>query len=218
MYADSALCLVVQHILQETIMRWVFLLPLVFVISQPVTAALKKCVGDDGIVHYYSNILPPECHDKATVEMNKLGVVIRKNEVADKSLTVVDQAQQEAAEQKQQAERRRDEVLLNTYTSEEEIDWALERNVHPIELNIIGIEKRLDIVRAQLQSLQQQADEAEQAGSPTLTAIKEDMLPVERMVASLQKELTENQQRIKNIQEKFELDRKRFLELIVRTP
>jgi len=175
-------------------------------------------VGDDGVVHYYSNILPPECHDKATVEMNKLGVVLRKNEVEDKSLPAVDQAEVEAVEQKQQEARRRDEVLLNTYTSEEEIDWALERNVHPIELNIVGIEKRLDIVRTQLQSLQQQADEAERTDSPTLTAIKEDMLPVERGVVSLQEELVENQARIKNIQEKFEADRKRFLELVAQMP
>ncbi len=199
-------------------MRWIFLMALVFVISQPVSAALKKCVDDDGVAHYYSNILPPECHDKATVEMNKLGVVLRKNEVEDKSLPAVDQAEVEAAEQKQEEARRRDEVLLNTYTSEEEIDWALERNVHPIELNIVGIEKRLDIVRTQLQSLQQQADEAERTDSPTLTAIKEDMLPVERGVVSLQEELAENQARIKNIQAKLEADRKRFLELIVQMP
>lgn len=194
-------------------MRWILPISIIFVFSQPLSAALKKCVDDDGVVHYYSSILPPECHDKSTVEMNKLGVVIRKNEAVDKSLPVIDKAQQEAAEQKQKIEKRRDEVLLRTYTSEEEIDWALERNVHPIELNIVGIEKRLDITQAQLQSLRQQADEAEQANSPTLTAIKEDMVPVERGVISLQKELIENQSRIKYIQEKFEIDRKRFLEL-----
>ncbi|MCH9638596.1 MAG: hypothetical protein K0U40_03780 [Betaproteobacteria bacterium] len=194
-------------------MRWIFPISFVLVFSQPVTAALKKCVDDNGVAHYYSSILPPECHDKTTVEMNKLGVVIRKNEAVDKTLPVIDKAQQEAAEQKQKIEQRRDEVLLKTYTSEKEIDWALERNVHPIELNIVGIEKRLMIIRAQLQSLQQQATEAERTNSPTLAAIKEDMLPVERGVASLQKELIENQLRIKNIQEKFEIDRKRFLEL-----
>ena len=84
--------------------------------------------------------------------------------------------------------------------------------------NIVGIEKRLEIIRAQLQSLQLQADDAKRTNSPTLAAIKEDMLPVERGVASLQKELIENQLRIQNIQEKFEIDRKRFQELTQNFP
>jgi len=194
-------------------MWWAILISFVFVIAQPVSAALKKCEGDDGMVHYYAEILPPECEDKATVEMNKLGVVIRTNEAKDKTLPVVDKAQQEADEQKRKEQQRRDMVLRSTYTSEEEIDLAIARNVHPIELNIIGIEKRLEIVLTQLGSLQQQAEKAERTNSPTLPAIKEDMLPVQRMVDSLRKELAENKERIIRVQAKFDVDRKRFLEL-----
>ena len=62
-------------------MRLVLFFFLCFVVIQPISAALKKCKGDDGVTHYYANIMPPECQEKTTIEMNYRGVVLRKNEV-----------------------------------------------------------------------------------------------------------------------------------------
>lgn len=201
-------------------MRWIIFISIMLVFTQPVSAALKKCVDDRGMFHYYDKVLPAECQDKATVEMNNLGVVIRKNEIdqnkvdpaAEKAL----KAQKEEEELRLKEEQRRDTVLLSTYTSEQEIELARERNIHPIKLNIIGIEKRLGIAQTQLDALQKQAEDAEKAGSPTLAAIKTDIQPAERDVLSLRRELAETQGRMKSIQSRFDADKKRFLELSVK--
>lgn len=191
------------------------LIPLLFVFVQPVSAALKKCKDDVGMFHYYNKILPAECQGKATVEMNKLGVVIKRNEIKEE---VVESAEDEksklAAERVLKEKERRDMVLLNIYTSEEAIDLARERNVKPVELAIVGVKKRLEIARSQLETLQKQVDAAGKAGSPALAAIKKDMIPVERDVANLENELNMSKKRIQTIQAKFDADKERFLQLM----
>ncbi|MCB1984633.1 MAG: hypothetical protein H6936_06990 [Burkholderiales bacterium] len=186
------------------------LIATLFIFTQPSLAALKKCVDDEGKSHYYANVMPPECLDKTTVEMNKVGVVMRTNMVRNKTEEVAESMQKEADEHKQNEDKRRDQVLLSTYTSEKEINWAMERNIHPIELAIAGIEKRLEIARNRLQILQRQAAEAEKTGTPALASIQQDMIPVTRDVSQLENELQRNHRRINGLKEKFASDRKRF--------
>ena len=194
-------------------MHWTVLLASIFMFTQPALASLKKCVDDNGMFHYYTHAMPLECENKTTVEMSKHGVVIRTHTAENKFEIIEDSAQNEINSQQQIEEKRRDAVLLNTYTTEEEIDWAFERNVEPIELAITGVEMRLEIAENQLQALQQQAIEAEKSGSPTLTSIQQDMIPVKRDVSRLENELKRNLERISGLKDKFSADRKRFQEL-----
>lgn len=194
-------------------MRRLILILALLIVSLPASAALKRCIDDDGRTHYYNTILPPECEDKATTEMNKQGVVINRTEIKPVQPPEYDKAAQMAAEQKFQEAARRDAVLLNTYTSEEEIDLARERNVHPVVLTLVGVEKRLEISQTRLDSLRKQANEAEQASSPMLAGIQKDIIPAQREVNNLRNELEENQQRMETIKARFEADKKRFMEL-----
>ena len=191
-------------------MYWGVLLATFFIFTQPVLASMNKCQDDEGKFHYYANIMPSECQNKTTVEMNKRGVVIRTQTAEFKEAPEIDPAQQAADEQLRLEAERRDAVLLNTYTSEEDINWALDRNIHPIELAIAGIEKRLEIARNRLQILQRQAAEAEKTGTPALASIQQDMIPVTRDVSQLENELQRNHRRINGLKEKFASDRKRF--------
>ncbi|SFK18706.1 hypothetical protein SAMN05216302_1001284 [Nitrosomonas aestuarii] len=182
---------------------------IILIFSQSTLASLQKCVDDAGMFHYYTHVMPPECQNKTTVEMNEHGVVIRTH-AAENKPDIVETAKNKIDAQQQFEEKRRDAVLLNTYTSEEEIDWVLERNVEPIELAISGIEMRLNIAKNQLRILKQQADEAEKSGNPTLASIQQDMIPVKRNVTQLENELIKNHARISSLKEKFAIDRKRF--------
>ena len=174
---------------------------IILIFSQSTLASLQKCVDDAGMFHYYTHVMPPECQNKTTVEMNEHGVVIRTHAAENKPDIV------ETAKNKIDAQQQFEE---NTYTSEEEIDWVLERNVEPIELAISGIEMRLNIAKNQLRILKQQADEAEKSGNPTLASIQQDMIPVKRNVTQLENELIKNHARISSLKEKFAIDRKRF--------
>ncbi len=195
-------------------MRCLFFILFLFVFVQSSSAALKRCVDDEGKSHYYNKLLPPECEDKASTEMNKQGVVMGRIEAKLEEYPKEDNAAQIAEAQKLDEIKRRDTVLLNTYTGEEEIDLARERNVHPIALTIVGVEKRLEIVKTRLKDLINQAKQAAQAKSPTLAGIKKEIIPVQKEAQNLQRELKENQQRIAQIENRFDLDKKRFIELM----
>src|SRR4030095_13870821 len=93
----------------------------------PARAAMYKWVDDKGGVHY-TDTLPPEAVDKASVELNKHGVPVKKT---DKALTPEQRRaiEQDAQRQKQLARQqeelaRRDRALLSSYTNEAEIDLA----------------------------------------------------------------------------------------------
>ena len=195
-------------------MRCLILALVLFVFVQPTFAALKRCIDDEGKSHYYNKILPPECEDKATIEMNKQGVVLNRTETKQAVQSEEDKAAQLAAEQNRIEEKRRDAVLLNTYTSEEEIDLARERNVHPVELTIVGVEKRLEIAKTRLKDLLIQAKQAAQAQSPTLAGIKKEIIPAQREAKTLHNELKENRLRIERIKTRFDIDKNRFVELM----
>lgn len=195
-------------------MRGLIIILLLCVFIKPAFAVLKKCVDDQGKFHYYDNMLPSECKGMATIEMNKQGIVINRVEETVPQLSEEDQSEQLAEAQRLVHEKKQDSVLLNIYTSAEEIDLALERNLHPVELAIIGIKKRLEIAKVRLDNLQNQADEAERSGSPNLASIRQDIIPAQREVTNLRKELKDNQERMQSIKAKFAADKKRFLVLV----
>lgn len=195
-------------------MRGLIVILILCVFIQPAYAVLKKCVDDQGKFHYYDNMLPSECKGKATVEMNKQGVIINRVEEAMPQSSEADKSEQLAEAQRLADEQNQDTVLLNIYTSAEEIDLALERNLHPVELAIIGIEKRLEIAKVRLDKLQKQANEAERSDSGNLASIRKNIIPARREVTNLRKELLDTQERMEHIKVKFTADKQRFLMLV----
>ena len=101
-------------------------------------AALYKWTDERGIVHY-SDQLPPEAVNRASSELNRQGLTVRKTEQA-RPVAVERTPKTENEEQlMRQAERdrviavRRDRALLESYTDEKEIDLAKSRAVATIE-------------------------------------------------------------------------------------
>src|SRR5574340_1823053 len=99
--------------------------------SLPVAAKMYKWVDDKGVTHYGETI-PPEYAHKDRSELDKSGRVIEKKEV----LTPEERRANEEAEAKKRADeeaalerKRRDKALVNTYSSEKEIDLARNRKI-----------------------------------------------------------------------------------------
>jgi hypothetical protein len=103
------------------------------------TAALYKWVDDKGVVHY-SDKMPPEAVDKGSVELNKQGLPVKRTEPAP----TVEQRRAKAAEEERQKQvarerevvDRRDRALMESYTSEEEIDLARSRALGTIDSQV----------------------------------------------------------------------------------
>ena len=172
---------------------------------------LYKWVDEKGVVHYGESI-PPEYKDRASVEMNPRGVVIRRQEAyvppePKKGEEV------KASQARGFAQQRRDAALLATYTSEQEIDEARDRNLTVPLQAIKGLEPRVNRVQAQVGALRRQADGFAQAGKPVPLGLKEEIDEQTREVAAMQTELNQLQDSVAAIRARFEADRKRYLEL-----
>jgi hypothetical protein len=107
------------------------------VLSAPVVrAATYKWVDDQGVVHY-TDKMPPEAINKGSIELNKQGVPIKKN---DPALTPEQRRAREAEEERarqtaraREEAQRKDRALLQSYTTESEIDLSKKRALGTID-------------------------------------------------------------------------------------
>lgn len=102
-------------------------------------AKTYKWVDDQGVVHY-TDKMPPEAINKGNVELNKQGVPIKKT---DPALTVEQRRAREMEDERARATAkarddiaRKDRALLQSYTTESEIDLSKRRALGTIEAQV----------------------------------------------------------------------------------
>jgi len=174
---------------------------------------MYKCVDAKGKT-YYTQMPPPECLGRETQELNKSGSVVRST---PKEPTAEQRAAREAEqkkklenEEKAKEERRKNSALLNTYSSEKDIDYARAGALKEAEAAIRETEKR--IVDAQKRQKQLDAEKEFYTKKPMPAKLKEDMSNIEIEIKN-QKELLEAKKReIGTINAKYDEDRRRYVE------
>jgi hypothetical protein len=120
------------------------------------TAEVYRWVDENGVTHYGDQI-PPEYAPQDRDVLNQYGVAVRTEQGA-----MTDE--ERAAEEKAKAEKRaailaarRDEVLLSTYLSVEEIEALRNRRIELIGGQIAVTENYLQYLREKLKQLQAEA-------------------------------------------------------------
>ena len=102
----------------------------------PLSASTYKWVDDKGVVHY-SDQMPPEAVNKGSTQLSPQGVPIRKIDPAPAPDTLkareAEQDRQKELARQQLESARRDRALLNSYSSEAEIDLARARAMQTVE-------------------------------------------------------------------------------------
>ncbi len=177
---------------------------------------LYKWVDDKGQTHYTETI-PPEAVNKSSTEIDRRGRQIKQNQAAPKPEEIKaeqDQAEQRKIDEKKAYEQhRRDNALMNTYTSEAEIDTARERNLSAPMAMIKGLEPRLKVVQTRFDGLKRNADALVKAGKPVPAITKEDMAAAEHELAQIDAEYKAKQTEIQRISDKYAADKTRYREL-----
>ena len=111
-----------------------------------VAQQLYKWVDKDGKVHYTDSI-PPDQVNQGRKELTKQGRVAGETEAAlttEQRLAREQELARQKAEQKLYADqKRRDQTLLATYSSESDIDLARARNLEPVDGRIKSAMQRL---------------------------------------------------------------------------
>ena len=148
------------------------------------TAATYKWVDEKGVTHY-TDKMPPEAVNKSNVELNREGIPVKKTAPAVTPEQVkAREAEAERARQgaqQEQAQARKDRALLDSYTTEADIDLARNRSLTIIENTLQSAEasrvrlvKRRDELLASKQSL---------AGKPVPPNLERDLATAETDLA-----------------------------------
>jgi chromosome segregation ATPase len=184
-------------------------------------ATLRKCVDEQGVTHYYDKTPPPGCKDREITEMTGQGVT--KKTIAappteeERRARAEDTARQAEEEKRRKEQARRDKALLDTYTTEKEIDLARDRNLQSVEATIQNIELRLKTANDRRNHYNRQAEGFTRQGKPQPDGLKDNLARSEKEVQRLQEELSARTRERDAIRGRFDADKERFRELKARS-
>lgn len=190
------------------------------VLAIPVArAATYKWIDDQGVVHY-SDKMPPEAINKGNVELNKQGIPIKKT---DPALTpeqrrvkdAEDERNHQAAKVREETARK-DRALLQTYTTESEIDLARKRALGTIDAQVQSAQAYTGTLTKRKQDIQTR-----------VTALGDKPLPasLERELTNVNDELDKQAQLIATkrkeidiVNARYDTDKRRWQELAAMAP
>lgn len=187
--------------------------------------AAFRCVDEKGVTHI-GDTPPAGCANVPMYEISRSGTVLRKIDPTP-SAEEVKVRDADSARRKEEAkvaaeQRRKDMALLSSYSTEKEFDVARDRNIEPLQGRIKMTHERMEAVDKRAQEL---ADEMEFYKAGKSKASKKDSVrevPIQLATdyertqtekASLAKGITGYEKEIVEIRAKFEVDKKRWLDL-----
>jgi hypothetical protein len=166
----------------------------------PSEAAIKCWTNKDG-VRECGDKVPPEYSQQGHQELSKQGLVKEEQKRAktDEELAAEAKTAAEAAEQKriQQERAKQDMVLLETFSSLEDIEQVRKERLVAIESSIKLAEKRTETIQADLSKRIKSAADSERAGNAPNEALLKD-------IESLKRQINDNSEYIDGKRKEYE--------------
>lgn len=173
------------------------------------TVTMHKCVDANGKV-YYSDKLTPDCERSS--ELSRHGVTVAPKAGAG-GASPGTQKPGAAPTARALADERRDKALVATYTTEQEIDLARDRNLQMPLQAVKVAETRLGKLDKELEGLRKQAEGFTSKKEPVPAHLGEEIKRKQAAQSALQSELAQKNAQADQIRAKFEADKQRFREL-----
>ncbi|MHB9103017.1 MAG: DUF4124 domain-containing protein [Sulfuricella sp.] len=198
-------------------MRVRFSLLLILLASFPAMAGkLYSWVDEHGKTHY-GNTVPPQYSQQGSTELNQRGVVVKKTDAAltpeQRKAKEEELAQQKEEEKKKLEQKRRDKALLNTYTTDKEIDLVRDRNLQQGELQLQSMELRAKQIQPRLDQARKRAEDLAARKKPLPPDLQQELEEAGKEMRRLQEMIQQKRMEMEAIRARFEDDRKRFREL-----
>jgi hypothetical protein len=175
---------------------------------------MYKCVDARGKV-YYTQVPPAECLGRDTQELNKSGTLIRKNPAA---LSPAQQQAREAErkkkiedEERSKEERRKNLALLNTYSSEKDIEDARTRALKEAQGAIEDTERVIAGAKKRRQELE--TEKEFYVKKPMPFKLKQEITNNEIEIKNQTSLLDAKKKEISTINAKYDEDKRRYVEL-----
>lgn len=166
---------------------------------------ILKWTDKNGVVHY-GDVLPAQASGRGNTELSNQGVVVKKTHAYQ------NEAELEASK-RQSDQLRRDSALLASYSSIEEIDLAMKRNIDAQENLLSVIKFRLNNAQQILDdSLKLQAAKKENGQKPS-QYLSDKIVLTQTQVDKAQAEMVATINNIKRIEQRFMAYKARYAEL-----
>lgn len=175
---------------------------------------LIKCKDSKGKT-YYTQTPPPECLGKDMEELSKQGTVVKKREGMQTPEELAAREAEEKRKKEEEArareEKRMNRALLNTYSSEKDIEDNRQRALKQAEQATKEIEKR--IAAAQQRAKKLEGEKEFYAKKPLPKKLEDDIRNNEIDLKTQEKALEGRKKELEDINAKYDEDRRRYLEL-----
>jgi hypothetical protein len=183
-------------------------------LAQQAPQRMYKCIDARGKT-YYTQVPPAECLGRETQELNKSGSVIRKTErpLNPAELQARDADKKKKAEEAEKAkeERRKNTALLNTYSSEKDIEDARARSLQETQTAISDTEKAIAGAQKRQQDLEKEKEFYTKKPMPFKLKTEISNLDIEiKNQTALQ---DAKKKEISTINQKYDEDKRRYIEL-----
>jgi hypothetical protein len=185
--------------------------------ASPTSGIVGKfyCCTDTAGKYVCSDTLPMACYGRAYRELGTDGRTIR---VIAAPLTSEQRAQRSVEEERrrkeeiqQKEQQRKDQILLDTYVSTDEIEVLRKRALENVRQAIRNAETRIDEIKARRKKFEDEAEFYKNRDVPTEI---QKMLSDTEFEIKAQESIIENKgKEMDDLQAKFDEDRKRFLDL-----
>jgi len=175
---------------------------------------MYKCVDARGKV-YYTQVPPPECLGRDTQELNKSGTLIRKNPAALSPAQVqardAERKKKIEDEERAKEERRKNLALLNTYSSEKDIEDARTRALKEAQGAIEDTERVIAGAKKRRQELE--TEKEFYVKKPMPFKLKQEITNNEIEIKNQISLLDAKRKEISTINAKYDEDKRRYVEL-----
>lgn len=190
----------------------------------PFAHAAYKCLDEKGVTHF-ADTPPAGCANVVMYEVSPTGHVLRSIDPTPTpeqlKVRLEEQKKKKEADRIAAEQRRKDMALLNTYSSEAEVDVARDRNIEPIKSRISGAQERMAEIDKRLKAIAEEMEfyKAGKKGAkdgkavqppPNLVADRDRGL---KEKASLEKSVAEAEKEIAAVRARYDADKKRYAEL-----
>ena len=187
------------------------LAPAIAAQAQP--GRMFKCVDPQGKT-YYTQVPPKECQGQTTQELSRQGIVKKQNEVLTPEQIAAREAEtKKKAEEDRLAgeERRKNMALLNTYSSEKDIEEARARALKQAQEQIAATEKSIAEGEKRRESFEKEKEFY--VKKPMPQKLEQDIQNNEIAIKNNRGLLDAKKKEIVTINAKYDDDKRRFIEL-----
>lgn len=162
--------------------------------------------------------VPPEFQQNESKTLDKGGITRQTNVSAEESARLKQEAEKKAAlkaeeDRKIAEQRRQDSALINTYTSDKEIDQRRDRELQVVDLQLTQLKTSLkNATEAEAASQKKHAD-ASKSGKPVSPALTDELARATEERKRIEARITEKEADKTAINKRYAEQKARYLEL-----